>query len=121
MREPHDAGRLTDCEGGKFSAHLCVFCLPPRLNLPENAGAQIEPEAALIQQDRDDPPPGPGVVSTRKEEKRVEERVAINAHVVYETIRREGEEELARSNAALTWSALAAGLSMGISLSRRRC
>ena len=56
-----------------------------------------------------------GVISTREEEKRVEDRVAINAQVVYETIRREGEEELARPNAALAWSALAAGLSMGIS------
>jgi len=57
----------------------------------------------------------PGVISTPDEEKRVEERVAINAHVVYEAIRREGEEELSRSNSALAWSALAAGLSMGIS------
>lgn len=55
------------------------------------------------------------VISTEREEKRVEDRVAINAHVVYESIRREGEEELARPNAALAWSALAAGLSMGIS------
>ncbi|PYX42017.1 MAG: transporter [Acidobacteria bacterium] len=57
----------------------------------------------------------PAVISTPDEEKRVEERVAINAHVVYEAIRREGEEELSRSNSALAWSALAAGLSMGIS------
>ena len=55
------------------------------------------------------------VISTEREEKRVEDRVAINAQVVYETIRREGEEELVRSNAALAWSALSAGLSMGIS------
>ena len=54
-------------------------------------------------------------VITRDEEKRVEQRVAINAHVVYEAIRREGEEELSRSDAALAWSGLAAGLSMGIS------
>jgi formate-nitrite transporter family protein len=63
----------------------------------------------------DDSQSAQGVISTQEEEKRVEDRVAINAHVVYETIRREGEEELARSNAALAWSALAAGLSMGIS------
>ena len=55
------------------------------------------------------------VISTEREERRVEDRVAINAQVVYETIRREGEEELARPNAALAWSALSAGLSMGIS------
>lgn len=35
------------------------------------------------------------VISTEREERRVEDRVAINAQVVYETIRREGEEELA--------------------------
>jgi formate-nitrite transporter family protein len=52
----------------------------------------------------------------RIEEKQVQERVAIGAHVVHETIRREGEEELKRSPSALAWSALAAGLSMGFSL-----
>ena len=56
-----------------------------------------------------------GTISTEVEEKQVEERVAIGAHVVYETIRREGEEELARPAAALAWSGLAAGLSMGFS------
>ena len=35
--------------------------------------------------------------------------------MVYETIRREGEEELRRPVAALWWLALAAGLSMGFS------
>ena len=54
-------------------------------------------------------------ITTEVEEKKVEERVAIGAHVVYETIRREGEEELARPAAALAWSGLAAGLSMGFS------
>lgn len=56
-----------------------------------------------------------GTITTEVEEKKVEERVAIGAHVVYETIRREGEEELARPAAALAWSGLAAGLSMGFS------
>lgn len=56
-----------------------------------------------------------GTISTRVEQKQVEERLAIGAHVVYETIRREGEEELHRKAAALWWSALAAGLSMGFS------
>lgn len=36
--------------------------------------------------------------------------------VIHEVIRRRGEEELARSNAALAWSGLAAGMSMGFSL-----
>jgi formate-nitrite transporter family protein len=68
--------------------------------------------------DENPPLEGPvaeGTITTEVEEKQVEERVAIGAHVVYETIRREGEEELARPAAALAWSGLAAGLSMGFS------
>ncbi|MGA9629812.1 MAG: formate/nitrite transporter family protein, partial [Candidatus Acidiferrales bacterium] len=56
------------------------------------------------------------VVKTRIEEKQIQERVAIGAHVVHETIRREGREELKRSSSALAWSGLAAGLSMGFSM-----
>jgi formate/nitrite transporter FocA (FNT family) len=63
----------------------------------------------------DQPPSSEGTISTRVEQKQVEERLAIGANVVYETIRREGEEELHRPPAALGWSALAAGLSMGFS------
>jgi formate/nitrite transporter FocA (FNT family) len=62
-----------------------------------------------------DLPSGEGTITTRAEKKQVEERLAIGANVVYETIRREGEEELHRPAAALAWSALAAGLSMGFS------
>jgi formate/nitrite transporter FocA (FNT family) len=62
-----------------------------------------------------DPPSGEGTITTRAEQKQVEERQAIGANVVYETIRREGEEELHRPAAALAWSAFAAGLSMGFS------
>lgn len=54
-------------------------------------------------------------ISTRTEKKQVEERLAIGAHVVYETIRLEGEQELLRKSSALAWSAFAAGLSMGFS------
>jgi formate/nitrite transporter FocA (FNT family) len=56
-----------------------------------------------------------GTITTRAEQKQVEERLAIGANMVYETIRREGEEELHRTVSALAWSALAAGLSMGFS------
>lgn len=62
-----------------------------------------------------DPPASETTITTRAEKKQVEERLAIGAHVVYETIRREGEEELHRKVAALAWSAFAAGLSMGFS------
>lgn len=61
------------------------------------------------------PSPAESTISTRAEKKQVEERLAIGPHVVYETIRREGEEELSRTASALAWSALAAGLSMGFS------
>ena len=58
----------------------------------------------------------PTLTTSRVEQKQVEERVAIGANVVHETIRREGEDELKRSSSALAWSGLAAGLSMGFSL-----
>jgi formate-nitrite transporter family protein len=66
-------------------------------------------------QAKTDPPEPEGTISTRAEKKQVEERLAIGAHVVYETIRREGEDELHRTASALAWSAFAAGLSMGFS------
>ena len=66
-------------------------------------------------QRKEEVPSGEGPISTRAELKQVEERLAIGANVVYETIRREGEDELQRPTAALAWSALAAGLSMGFS------
>jgi len=62
-----------------------------------------------------EPIPSEATISTRTEEKQVEERLAIGANVVYETIRRQGDEELQRPASALAWSALAAGLSMGFS------
>jgi hypothetical protein len=43
------------------------------------------------------------LISTRTELKQVEERLAIGANVVYETIRREGEDEMDRPAAALAW------------------
>ncbi len=56
-----------------------------------------------------------GAVTTRAEKKQAEERVAVGVNVVYEAIRRKGEVELARPAAALAWSGLAAGMSMGFS------
>ncbi len=45
-----------------------------------------------------------------------EERSAPGGHVVYGAIEKEGAKELERSNPALAWSGLAAGLSMGFSM-----
>ena len=50
------------------------------------------------------------------ERREVKERSHPRAKVVHETIRREGEYELQRPVAALFWSGLAAGLSMGFSM-----
>ncbi|HEY3971507.1 MAG TPA: formate/nitrite transporter family protein [Candidatus Sulfotelmatobacter sp.] len=69
----------------------------------------------MKKQAKADPAPEQWTISTRAEKKQVEERLAIGANVVYETIRREGEEELHRTTSALAWSAFAAGLSMGFS------
>ena len=55
-------------------------------------------------------------ITSVTEAKKVQERVAIGAKVVYEAVRLEGEEELERPAIALAWSGLAAGLSMGFSL-----
>lgn len=91
---------------------------PPRLRLYSFL-SRIEPATHLLMTTQ--PPKavdtGPdSTISTRAEKKQVEERVAIGAHVVYETIRREGEDELQRPSAALAWSGFAAGLSMGFCL-----
>jgi formate-nitrite transporter family protein len=50
------------------------------------------------------------------EEEEAEERALPSPHVVFESIRQEGEQELGRSTAELLWSGLAAGLSIGFSL-----
>lgn len=49
-------------------------------------------------------------------EREVERRSGAKVEVVYEAVRREGEEELARPTSALFWSGLAGGLAMGLSL-----
>ncbi|HMR68580.1 MAG TPA: formate/nitrite transporter family protein, partial [Anaerolineae bacterium] len=51
----------------------------------------------------------------QNDKKEVRRRTAPRAAIVYETIRREGEDELDRTTAALIYSGLAAGLSMGFS------
>ena len=50
-----------------------------------------------------------------KQEQEARDRTSVQAVVVHEAIRRDGEEELGRSWTALAWSGLAAGLSMGFS------
>lgn len=58
---------------------------------------------------RASPPVVPNRELSRTEHEQIERRSAPRAAVVYETIRREGEEELQRPLVALAWSGLAAG------------
>ena len=58
----------------------------------------------------------PGAPLKHPEIREVEKSTAPRAAVIYEAIRREGEDELKRPGSALFWSGLAAGLSMGFSL-----
>ncbi len=53
---------------------------------------------------------------SEEEVKEASRRTSPRAAVVFETVRLEGEQELSRPNAALAFSGLAAGLSMGFSL-----
>ena len=57
---------------------------------------------------------------TSEEDARVEESVTaaspLPSKLIYEVIRREGEEELERSNRSLVWSGIAAGLMMSFSV-----
>ena len=60
------------------------------------------------------PPESPEL--SEEEIEKAEQETPLNADITYEVIRRRGEEELGRPSAALFFSALAAGLSMGFSL-----
>ena len=53
---------------------------------------------------------------TRREADRVEERSTPPTPVIYDVVRRYGDEEMARPAVSLWWSGLAAGLSMSFSL-----
>jgi len=50
------------------------------------------------------------------EEKSLNEAAALSPHLIYEVIRREGEEELARSKRSLIWSGIAAGMLISLSV-----
>lgn len=53
--------------------------------------------------------------AAERSEEQAKEAESLDAKTTYEVIRREGSKELERSTAALFWSGLAAGLSMGFS------
>jgi formate-nitrite transporter family protein len=51
-----------------------------------------------------------------REERKANQHISASAQVVYEVIRRQGDDELRRTSSGLAWSGFAAGLSMGFSL-----
>jgi len=55
------------------------------------------------------------------EEKSVSEATALSPKLIYEVIRREGEEELARSKRSLIWSGIAAGVMISCRFWARPC
>ena len=69
----------------------------------------LKEEAKAVEQDQ-------GLELSEPESQEAQERSSASVRVVYEAVRREGEEELKRTSSALWWSGLAAGLSMGFSL-----
>lgn len=57
-----------------------------------------------------------GFALSASEEREVDEKLPPSVQVLHETIRVQGELEMSRSVAALAWSSLAAGLTMGFSM-----
>ena len=55
---------------------------------------------------------------TRKEtdEQSVEQAASLSPHLIYEVIRRDGEEELSRTRRSLFWSGIAAGILISLSV-----
>lgn len=50
------------------------------------------------------------------DEQSLHRAAALSPHLIYEVIRREGEEELARTNRSLVWSGIAAGMLISLSV-----
>jgi len=55
-------------------------------------------------------------IATSAEEESVEDAMGLSPKLIYEVIRREGEEELARTNRSLIWSGIAAGILISLSV-----
>ncbi|RAI42850.1 formate/nitrite transporter family protein [Rhodoplanes roseus] len=65
---------------------------------------------------QDDSSGHPTAAMTRRETEDVEERSSPRSPVIYEVVRRHGEEEMVRPAVSLWWSGFAAGLSISFSL-----
>ena len=51
-----------------------------------------------------------------REKRQIEERSGLRTPVIYEIVRKRGDEEMARPFTSLWWSGVAAGMSMSFSL-----
>jgi formate/nitrite transporter FocA (FNT family) len=60
--------------------------------------------------------PGERAQVTADEQDDIEERSSLRAPVIYEVVRKHGEEEMTRPTVSLWWSGVAAGLSISFSL-----
>ena len=60
--------------------------------------------------------PEPPRTQTKREKRQVEERAGLRTPVIYEIVRKRGDDEMARPATSLWWSGVAAGLSMSFSL-----
>jgi len=58
----------------------------------------------------------PASVKHEAEEQSMEDAAALSPHLIYEVIRREGEEELRRTKRSLVWSGIAAGMLISLSV-----
>lgn len=72
-----------------------------------------------VSPDKDDASDNESFALTHDEQEDVEESLPPRVQVLHETIRQQGKSELERAVAALGWSALAAGFSMGFSMLAR--
>ncbi len=79
---------------------------------------RVELDEAQVRQNLEEES-GSGFSLSDDEHETVEEKTPTRAAVLHEIIRRHGNEELSRGVAALAWSALAAGLTMGFSFLAR--
>lgn len=82
----------------------------------QDGNSNQQNDSANSQGENAGPPSGGALDLNEEQQEQVRKRTAPPAAVVYEAIRREGEEELCRPTSALAWSGLAAGLSMGFSM-----
>jgi formate/nitrite transporter FocA (FNT family) len=90
----------------------------------EEAGQDGKPESPAVAEDAEvkaslKEGSGSGFSLSSEEHRDVQNKSPPRAAVLHEVIRRSGDEELRRGFAALAWSSLAAGLTMGFSLLAR--